>query len=104
MEYANLILDTIVLRPYVFVFLAAFPFGASRLIDWPRAIFFLAITFAVAFVRVLLHSHRYPLRLVLLYRFNGGAGIVYRRTPHGFALVSFSMLAIAWRWLLSCPP
>lgn len=93
MEYANLILDTIVLRPYVFVFLAAFPFGASRLIDWPRAIFFLAITFAVAFVRVLLHSHRYPLRLVLLYRFNGGAGIVYRRRAlHGFALVSFPSL------------
>ena len=40
----------IVLRPYVFVFLATFLFAASRLIGWPRTASFLAITFAVAFL------------------------------------------------------
>jgi uncharacterized membrane protein len=50
MEYTSLIFNTIVLRPYVFVFLATFLFAASRLIGWPRTASFLAITFAVAFL------------------------------------------------------
>ena len=50
MEYTSLILNTIALRPYVFVFLTAFLFAASRLIGWPRTLSFMAITFAVAFL------------------------------------------------------
>jgi uncharacterized membrane protein len=48
MEYISLITNTIVLRPYVFVFLAAFLFAASRLIGWRRTVCFLAITYSVA--------------------------------------------------------
>ena len=50
MEYISLIASTIVLRPYVFIFLAAFLFAASRLIGWQRTACFLVITFAVAFL------------------------------------------------------
>jgi uncharacterized membrane protein len=48
MEYISLITNTIILRPYVFVFLTAFLFAASRLIGWQRTTWFLAITYAVA--------------------------------------------------------
>jgi uncharacterized membrane protein len=50
MEYLSLILNTIVLRPYVFIFLAAFLFAASRLIGWRRTIWFWGITYVVAFL------------------------------------------------------
>lgn len=48
MEYISLITNTIILRPYVFVFLTAFLFAASRLIGWRRTTWFLAITYSVA--------------------------------------------------------
>jgi uncharacterized membrane protein len=48
MEYISLITNTIILRPYVFVFLTAFLFAASRLIGWQRTTWFLAITYSVA--------------------------------------------------------
>jgi putative membrane protein len=48
MEYIGLLANTIMLRPYVFVFLTAFLFAASRLIGWQRTVWFLAITYTVA--------------------------------------------------------
>jgi uncharacterized membrane protein len=48
MEFVSLLLKTIALRPYVFVFLAAFLFSASRLIGWRRTACFMAITYIVA--------------------------------------------------------
>ena len=48
MEFVSLLLKTVILRPYVFVFLAAFLFSASRLIGWRRTACFMAITYIVA--------------------------------------------------------
>ncbi|MDQ3186025.1 MAG: carotenoid biosynthesis protein [Pseudomonadota bacterium] len=48
MEFFSLLLKTIVLRPYVFVFLAIFLFSAARLIGWRRTWFFWGITWLVA--------------------------------------------------------
>lgn len=50
MEAVTLFLKTIVLRPYVFLFLAAFLFSAIKLIGWPRTWRFWLITWITAFV------------------------------------------------------
>jgi putative membrane protein len=50
MEFVSLILNTIVLRSYVFIFLTAFLFTASRLLGWQRTIWFMGITYTVAFL------------------------------------------------------
>ena len=43
-------MKTILFRPYVFVFLAAFLFAAIKLIGWPRTWRFWLISWATAFV------------------------------------------------------
>ncbi len=50
MEYLALFVKTVWLRPYVFVFLAAFLFAAVRLVGWPRTWRFWLISWATAFV------------------------------------------------------
>lgn len=50
MEHLVLFFKTIVLRPYVFIFLAAFLFSAIKLIGWPRTWRFWLISWATAFV------------------------------------------------------
>ena len=50
MEVLDLFIKTIVLRPYVFLFLAAFLFSAIQLIGWPRTWRFWLISWATAFV------------------------------------------------------
>jgi putative membrane protein len=50
MEHFVLFAKTIVFRPYVFVFLAAFLFAAIQLIGWPRTWRFWLISWATAFV------------------------------------------------------
>jgi putative membrane protein len=50
MDVLTLFLKTIVLRPYVFVFLAAFLFAAIRLIGWARTWRFWLTSWATAFV------------------------------------------------------
>lgn len=50
MDIASLFLNTILLRPYVFVFLAAFLFAAVRLIGWPRTWRFWLISWITAFI------------------------------------------------------
>ena len=50
MDIPILLFKTLLLRPYVFVFLAAALFCAHRLIGWRRAGLFLGITWFVAFV------------------------------------------------------
>lgn len=50
MEPVVLFFKTIILRPYVFLFLAAFLFTAIKLIGWPRTWRFWLITWATAFV------------------------------------------------------
>lgn len=49
MESLDLFFKTIVLRPYVFIFLAAFLFSAIKLIGWPRTWRFWLISWATAF-------------------------------------------------------
>jgi len=49
-EIFTLFFKTILFRPYVFLFLAAFLFAAIRLIGWPRTWRFLLISWATAFV------------------------------------------------------
>jgi putative membrane protein len=48
-EFPVLLLNTILLRPYVFLFLAAFLFSASRLMGWRRTGAFFLITWITAF-------------------------------------------------------
>ena len=48
MEFLSLLLGTITLRPYVFVFLAVFLFSASKLIGWRRTAYFWGITYIVS--------------------------------------------------------
>lgn len=50
MDIPILLIKTILLRPYVFVFLAAFLFAAIQLIGWPRTWRFWLISWATAFV------------------------------------------------------
>ena len=50
MDTFTLFLKTILLRPYVFAFLAAFLFAAIQLIGWPRTWRFWLISWATAFV------------------------------------------------------
>jgi len=50
MEAVTLFLKTIVLRPYVFIFLAAFLFSAIKLIGWPRTWRFWLISWITAFI------------------------------------------------------
>ncbi|MEK9142447.1 MAG: carotenoid biosynthesis protein, partial [Nitrospirota bacterium] len=50
MEAVTLFLKTIALRPYVFLFLAAFLFSAIKLIGWPRTWRFWLISWTTAFV------------------------------------------------------
>jgi putative membrane protein len=50
MEVFTLLFKTILFRPYVFVFLAAFLFSAIQLIGWPRTWRFWLISWATAFV------------------------------------------------------
>lgn len=50
MEFVLLFFKTILFRPYVFVFLAAFLFAAIQLIGWPRTWRFWLISWATAFV------------------------------------------------------
>ena len=50
MDFLLLLLKTILFRPYVFVFLAAFLFAAIQLIGWPRTWRFWLISWATAFV------------------------------------------------------
>lgn len=50
MEYPVIFLKTILFRPYVFAFLAAFLFAAIQLIGWPRTWRFWVISWATAFI------------------------------------------------------
>jgi uncharacterized membrane protein len=50
MDAIDLFLKTIALRPYVFIFLAAFLFSAITLIGWPRTWRFWLISWATAFL------------------------------------------------------
>jgi putative membrane protein len=50
MNAVNLLLNTVLLRPYVFAFLAAAVFSAQRLLGWMRTGLFLGLTWFVAFV------------------------------------------------------
>jgi putative membrane protein len=50
MDVFLLFLNTILFRPYVFVFLAAFLFSAIQLIGWPRTWRFWLISWATAFI------------------------------------------------------
>lgn len=50
MDFPILFFKTLLLRPYVFVFLAAFLFNANRLLGWSRTWLFFLITWVTAFV------------------------------------------------------
>lgn len=50
MDVLLLFIKTVLLRPYVFIFLATFLFAAVRLIGWPRTWRFWLISWATAFV------------------------------------------------------
>lgn len=50
MDFFDLLVKTVVLRPYVFVFLAVFLLVAVRLTGWRRTGYFMAITWMVAFL------------------------------------------------------
>ena len=50
MDFLALFFKTILFRPYVFIFLAAFLFAAITLIGWPRTWRFWLISWATAFV------------------------------------------------------
>lgn len=50
MDFFTLFLNTILFRPYVFAFLAAFLFAAIQLIGWPRTWRFWLISWGTAFV------------------------------------------------------
>ncbi|MCX5728895.1 MAG: carotenoid biosynthesis protein [Nitrospirae bacterium] len=50
MDVLTLFVKTIIFRPYIFIFLAAFLFTAIQLIGWPRTWRFWLISWATAFV------------------------------------------------------
>jgi uncharacterized membrane protein len=50
MDFLVLLMKTLFIRPYVFLFLAAFLFAASRLLGWPRAGAIFGITWLTAYI------------------------------------------------------
>src|SRR5881296_1967243 len=50
MDFLLLLIKTILLRPYVFLFLAVFVFSAKRLLGWKRTGLFFAISWITAFL------------------------------------------------------
>lgn len=50
MDFLILLIKTVLLRPYVFIFLAVFLLIASRLLGWPRATAFFLVTWVTAFL------------------------------------------------------
>ncbi len=50
MDFFVLLIQTVLLRPYVFIFLAIFLLVASRLFGWPRTAAFFLLTWITAFV------------------------------------------------------
>lgn len=50
MDFPFLLIKTVLLRPYVFLFLAVFVFSAKRLLGWKRTGLFFAITWITAFL------------------------------------------------------
>ena len=50
MDFLLLLIKTVLLRPYVFLFLAVFVFSAKRLLGWKRTGLFFAITWITAFL------------------------------------------------------
>ena len=92
MELISLFFKTILFRPYVFVFLAAFLFSAIMLIGWPRTWRFWLISWATAFVCEF-SSTRNGIPFGW-YHYNGstvGPGaLLLQRAVHGLDLVQFS--------------
>lgn len=50
MDFLILLIKTVLLRPYVFIFLAVFLLIASRLLGWPRTAAFFLLTWITAFI------------------------------------------------------
>jgi putative membrane protein len=50
MDFLILFLKTVLFRPYVFIFLAAFLFASTKLLGWPRTWRFWLMTWVTAFV------------------------------------------------------
>ena len=50
MEYVTLFIHTVLLRPYVFIFLGVSLFSASRLLGWKRTAVMFGITWITAFI------------------------------------------------------
>jgi len=50
MDFTLLVVNTILLRPYVFVFLVGFLFSANQLLGWPRTWTLFGITWATAYI------------------------------------------------------
>lgn len=50
MDFLALLLNTVLLRPYVFLFLAAFLFSGRRLLGWRRTGWFFGLTWVTAFL------------------------------------------------------
>jgi hypothetical protein len=76
MDTLALFLKTILFRPYVFVFLAAFLFAAIKLIGWPRTWRFWLISWATAFVCEFSSAKRHSLRVVPLQWLDLGPGVI----------------------------
>jgi putative membrane protein len=57
MEFPQLLLSTVVLRPYVFAFLALFLLAAVRNMGWERTAFFTGLTWLLAFVAEYASTH-----------------------------------------------
>ena len=88
---SSLFVKTIIFRPYVFVFLAAFLFSAIRLIGWPRTWRFWLISWVTAFVCEF-SSTRNGIPFGW-YHYNGstvGTGaVLLQHSVHGLDLVLF---------------
>ena len=103
MDPIILLYKTILFRPYVFVFLAAFLFAAIKLIGWPRTWRFWLISWATAFVCEF-SSTRNGIPFGW-YHYNGstvGQELYFSNIPvHGLDLVQFSALRRLLRRALS---
>ena len=103
MDTLALFLKTIVFRPYVFVFLAAFLFAAIKLIGWPRTWRFWLISWATAFVCEFSSTRNgIPFGWYHYYWLDLGPGVIFLQRPvHGLDLVQFSALRRLLRRALS---
>ena len=86
METLSLLWGTVLLRPYVFLFLAVYLTIAILNMGVLRSLFFTVLAYSIAFLcEYIFNPEWLSFRILYLYRYHKGSGIVDQQCPlYGF--------------------